>query len=79
MTLESLQRKIFTKFVKIFSKIQHQSGSIFHQNVKVSLKGQEMEGLAAMEAFFPDFSQIPGSGSLPVPEVNFPGSRPPQK
>ena len=29
-----------------------------------------------MDVFFPAFLELPGSDTLPVPEVNFPGSRP---
>ena len=30
----------------------------------------------SMDVFFPAFLELPGSDTLPVPEVNFPGSRP---
>ena len=29
-----------------------------------------------MDVFFPAFLELPGSDTLPVPEVNFPGPRP---
>ena len=32
--------------------------------------------LQNMDVFFPAFLELPGFGTLPVPEVNFPGSRP---
>ena len=30
----------------------------------------------SMDVLFPAFLELPGSDTLPVPEVNFPGSRP---
>ena len=35
-----------------------------------------LENILSMDVFFPAFLELPGSDTLPVPEVNFPGPRP---